>query len=218
MKDKIELDEQLDESVILWVTDTVKVNKNTQISVPINHKAVAIVNEKVAFRVDPCEGMIIVNAFDKTLMNKKVKFVYSKSTALPSMAWGFGNIQVNNERLKEAYRVGVNGKYVVEINDIAKFLKCFSNVKEVTIDDVREKTVGIVRTNGVPILSKCFANTNISVFEIDSKLQEIREDLKLALATEDVFKSCGLKLVELTVEKVHVNEEDLQIIRDRLNG
>ena len=218
MENVIELKNNLDENVILWISDAIKINKKTEISVPMNHKAIAIINEKIAFRVEPCDCQNVINMFDKTLNNQKVKFVYTKSTALPQMAWGFGNVQVNNERLKEAYRVGINGKYIVEIVDIVKLLKNFSSTNEVTIDDIREKTISIVKTNGIPVLSKCFANTNISVFEIDSKLQEIREDIKTALLKEEIFKSYGLRLVELTVEGIHVNEEDLQIIRERLNG
>lgn len=216
--ENIELKKDLDKEIIVCSSDEIKVNKNTTISVPMNYKAVALVDEKVSFRIEPCTKKNLCKDFDKGLNGQTIKFVYVVSSSIPQMAWGFGNIQVNNERLKEAYRVGVNGKYIVEITDIVRLLKAFPNTKLISLDDLREKTISIVKTIGIPVLSKCFANTNISVFEIDSKLQDIRNDIKEALANESMLHNIGLKISELTVEGIHVNEEDLQIIRNRLNG
>ena len=203
---------------IIWISDEFQVDKNTTISVPINHKALALMNEKIAFRIEPCNKQNLLKAYDKTLNGEYLKLVYILTNSLPQMAWGFGNVQVNNERLKEAYRVGINGKYEVEVIDYMKLLKSFPNLKEISSDAIRERTISIVKSAGVPILSKCFANTNISVFEIDSLLPEIKENIKNVLFEESGFEEIGIKLKSLTVDGVHVNEEDLQIIRDRINN
>ena len=213
----IELPKDIDADTILYLVEC-EVDKNVFINVPMNYRVIVLVNEKIAFRIDACAKENIMKAFDKSLNGKMVKFVYMPIGNLPAMSWGFGNIQVNNERLKEAYKVGVNGKYIVEIKDYIKLLKCFNNANQVTIEDLREKTVSYIRVNGIPILSAYFAGTNISVFEIDSKLQEIRDKMKSSLMNEKVLGELGVVLSELTVEGIHVNEEDLEIIRNRLNG
>ena len=97
-------------------------------------------------------------------------------------------------------------------------IKNFAGKAEITIDDIREKTVTIIKANGTQVVSKYFANTTTSVFEIDSKIGEIRVDIKEALVDELLFKNFGLKMTDLIVEGIHVNEDDLQVIRDRLNG
>ena len=53
------------------------------------------------------------------------------------------------------------------------------------------------------------------------KTLRIKEGDPLEIYTQEdelLFKNFGLKMTDLIVEGIHVNEEDLQIIRDRLNG
>ena len=207
-----------EQDVIVSSTGVVKIDKNTTITVPINYKVVALVNGKIHFRIDPCNEVNVVKQFGKEMLKEQIEFIYVLSSAIPMMSWGFGNINVNNDRLKEAYRVGANGKYSIEILDIPKLIKNFAGKKEITIDDIREKTVTIIKANGTQVVGTYFANTTTSVFEMDSKINEIREDLKDVLQEELLFKNYGLKLTDLIVEGIHVNEDDLQVIRDRLNG
>ncbi len=54
MKNSIELDKSLEKEVILWSTENVMIDKKTTISVPMNYKTIALIDEKVAFRVEPC--------------------------------------------------------------------------------------------------------------------------------------------------------------------
>lgn len=206
------------EDVVICSSGVIKVDKNTTITVPMNYKVVALINGKISFRIDYCNELNIVKQYGKELLKEQIEFIYILSSSIPMMSWGFGNINVNNERLKEAYRVGANGKYAVEIVDIPKLIKNFAGKLEISSDDIREKTVAIIKANGTQVVSKYFANTTTSVFEIDSKLNEIREDLKEALKDELLFKNLGLKMTDLIVEGIHVNEEDLKIIRERLNG
>lgn len=218
MEKLITVKKDINSDVVVWNTGAVKIDKNTAISVPINYKVVALIEGKISFRIDPCSEVNLYKEFGKELLKQKIEFIYVLSSAMPMMNWGFGNINVNNDRLKEAYRVGANGKYSIEIVDIPKLIKNFAGKNEITIDDIREKTVTIIKANGTQVVSKYFANTTTSVFEIDSKINDIRVDLKEALVDELLFKNFGLKMTDLIVEGIHVNEEDLQVIRDRLNG
>ena len=133
------------------------------------------------------------------------------------MPWGIGNIQVNNERLKEAYRVGANGAFQIKITDFTKLMSAFSGDGEITVDDVKEKVLSLIKTIGVELVGACFANTDVSVFEISSLVGKIREDLFEKLSKESKLADMGIKIANLTVAGVHVNEEDLELIRDRIN-
>lgn len=205
-----------DESIIVQTTQSVIIDKSTQINVLNGFRAVVFIDEKVSFRIDAGAAKKIYE-YDKDYLNKQCKIAFVRTKLLPQMMWGFGNIQVNNERLKEAYRVGANGKYSVEIVDIAKLLNGF-NSERITIDDVRGRTVGILRTIGSKVLGKYFAKTDISVFEIAAQTGNIRNEMLNELSSEKIFDEIGLKLNDLTVEKIHVPEEDLELIKNRING
>lgn len=162
--------------------------------------------------------MNIYKEYGKSMLGKTIRVAYILNKALPQMLWGVGNINVNNERLKEAYRIGANGRYMVEIIDYVKLIAAFASVKQITDIMIREKTISIVKSVALPVIGEFFAHTNVSVFEISSLLDKVRERMLEALKKEKMFGMLGLSLSELTVEGLHVNENDLQSIRQRLNS
>lgn len=74
---------------------------------------------------------------------------------------------------------------------------------------IKENVIPVIKNIGADVLAKYFANTSISVFEINSKLEEIREKLLDALVTDNAFKGLGLAITNLTLNPIHVPEEDL---------
>ena len=104
-----------DESVIVQFTDTVVFDKAIAVTVPNGYTAYVFSDEKAQFRIEPYSEKKIVS-YGKELLGKNGRIAFVRTKPLPPMAWGFGNIQVNNERLKEAYRVGANGKYAAELS------------------------------------------------------------------------------------------------------
>ena len=131
---------------------------------------------------------------------------------------GFGNIQVNNEGLKEAYRIGANGKFSIEITDYAKLIQAIPNENTITIDQVREKSISTIKTVGTPILGEYFSKISTSVFEMSSLIGDFREKFIIALQSEDIFSNMGIKISTLTVDGFHANEDDLELIRNRINA
>ena len=206
-----------DESVIIQFTDNVVVDKHTSIKVPNGFISVVFIDERVAFKMDVTVGKRLVE-YDKNYINKQCKVAFVRTKLMPSMMWGFGNIQVNNERLKEAYRIGANGKYVIEISDMSALIRAFYTETNVTIDMLREKTISVIKTIGTSLLGKYFANTAISVFEISAHTNELRQSLFNCLLKETAFGELGIRLIDLTVDGIHVNEDDLNLIRNRING
>ena len=127
-------------------------------------------------------------------------------------------LQVNNERLKEAYRLGANGKFTIEIVDYAKLVQTFPNVNTITNEQIRDKSISTLKTIGTPILAEYFSNTSTSVFEMSSLISDFRDKFISALQEEKIFASMGIKIATLTVDGFHANEDDLELIRNRINA
>ena len=218
MKETVFVPVNKKESVIVQYTENFTLDKSMKITVPNQYIAVVFDNEKISFRVEPCVGKVIFKEYGKNFLGHTMKIAFIHVTAIPEMPWGFGNIQVNNERLKEAYRVGANGAFQIKITDFTKLMSAFTGDGEITVDDVKEKVLSLIKTIGVELVGACFANTDVSVFEISSLVGKIREDLFEKLSKESKLADMGIKIANLTVAGVHVNEEDLELIRDRING
>ncbi|MCH5159024.1 MAG: SPFH domain-containing protein [Clostridiales bacterium] len=205
-----------DENVVIQFTDVIETDKNTTVKVPNGFIAVVFIDERVAFKLDVCVGKKLVD-YGKEYIRKQCKVAFVRTKPLPQMMWGFGNIQVNNSRLKEAYRVGANGKYGIEISEMAKLIHGFYTESNITIETLREKTISIIKTVGTSVLGSYFADTDISVFEISAHTNELRNTMLNALSQESAFAEIGIRLKDLTVDGIHVNEEDMQLIRNRIN-
>ena len=134
------------DGVIVQYTDSFILDKGMKISVPNQYIAVVFDNEKISFRVEPCVGKVIFKEYGKNFLGHTMKIAFIHVTAIPEMPWGFGNIQVNNERLKEAYRVGANGAFQIKITDFTKLMRAFSGNGEITVDDVKEKDLKHIKT------------------------------------------------------------------------
>ena len=206
-----------DESVIVQFTDTVVFDKTLAVTVPNGYMAYVFADERAQFRIEPCLEKKIV-FYGKELLGKNGRIAFVRTKPLPPMAWGFGNIQVNNERLKEAYRVGANGKYTAEFLQPTKMIAFFPAGEVITADALRERTISAVKTIGVSLLSTYFAGTEISVFEIAFCMNDFRAKFLKALQAESVFADMGLAVKDLTVDGIHVNEEDIKKIRARINA
>lgn len=208
----------VNEDVLIQLSTPVEISKKTKISVPTQYKAIAFIDQKPQFRIEPCINKEFVKSYGKEYIGKQLKIAFIYNRTLAQSAWGFGNIQVNNEGLKEAYRIGANGKFSIEITDYAKLIQAIPNENTITIDQVREKSISTIKTVGTPILGEYFSKTSTSVFEMSSLIGDFREKFIIALQSEDIFSNMGIKISTLTVDGFHANEDDLELIRNRINA
>lgn len=208
----------VNEDVLIQLSSPVEISKKTKISVPNQYKAIAFIDQKPQFRIEPCINKEFVKSYGKEYIGKQLKIAFISNRTLAQSAWGFGNIQVNNEGLKEAYRIGANGKFSIEIADYAKLIQAIPNENTITIDQVREKSISTIKTVGTPILGEYFSKTSTSVFEMSSLIGDFREKFIIALQSEDIFSNMGIKISTLTVDGFHANEDDLELIRNRINA
>ena len=208
----------LNEDVLIQISDPTEISKKTKVSVPTQYKAIVFIDQKPLFRIEPCINKEFVKTYGKEYIGKQLRIAFVVNRTLAQSAWGFGNIQVNNERLKEAYRIGANGKFSVEIVDYAKLIQAFPNASTITIEQVREKSISTLKTVGTPILGEYFSKTSTSVFEMSSLVADFRGKFMDALQDEKLFANMGIKISTLTVDSFHANEDDLELIRNRINA
>ncbi len=209
--------ESYNEAALIQFTKSVEITKKTTISVPANYRAIAFVDGKPLFRIEPCEKKQFVKAYKKEYLGSTIKIAYITARSFSQLPWGFGNIQVNNSKLAEAYRVGVNGKLTVDVTDYARLIAAFPPRELITVDDVREKCLSAIKTVGTPIVADYFSKFETSVFEMNSLIGDFREKFSAALTEEKTFTDLGVRLSALTVNGFYANEDDLKIIRERIN-
>lgn len=207
----------VNDDVLIQVSEPTEITKKTRVTVPVQYNAYAFVDQKLLFRIDACINKELIKLCDKDYLGKQIRIAFVAKRAMAQSAWGFGNIQVNNVRLKEAYRIGANGKFSIEITDHVKLIQSFPNSSEITIDQIREKTISTLKTIGTPILGEYFSNTDTSVFEMSSLIADFRDKFMEGLQDERIFAEMGVKIATLTVDGFHANEDDLEMIRNRIN-
>lgn len=216
MKEIIITPQEINNDIIIQFSDDYIVEKNLVVDVPNQYEMIGYINGKVSFREN--DGRYIIYKINKDFLKKNFKVAFIKKKALPDIIWGFGDINVNNQRLKECYRVGSNGTLQFEIIDRVKLVDSFIWGKNISVDMIKFKIIPVIKNIGADVLSKYFANTDVSVFEINSKLEDIRIQLFNSLSNELIIKNMGLKVKSLVVNIIHVNEDDLDIIRNHING
>ncbi|MBE6607541.1 MAG: hypothetical protein E7633_03170 [Ruminococcaceae bacterium] len=216
MKDFVLEPKFSDENIIVQFSEKIITDKKISVHVPNGYQAIVFIDEKIISRIEPCMSKKMSD-YGKEYLNRNCRIAFVRSKAIPEILWGFGNIQVNNERLKEAYRVGANGTYSVEIAEIAKLVNALEFGMDITTEKIREKTVAILKNIGTSVLGSFFANTKTSIFEAASLTGELRKSMIDALKDEIAFSELGIKLKDLTVDGIHANEKDLELIRNRIN-
>lgn len=207
----------LNEDILIQISAPTEITNHTRVTVPTQYKAIAFIDMKMSLRIEPCIEKEFVKTYGKEYLGKQLRVAFIASRSLAQSPWGFGNIQVNNERLKEAYRIGANGKFSIEIIDYGKAIQAFQSADVITMAQIREKTISTLKTVGTPIMSEYFSKTSTSVFEMSSLIADFRDKFIDALQNEKIFDSMGIKISMLTVDGFHANEDDLELIRKRIN-
>ena len=203
--------------VLVQFTDDIILDKQVFVDVPTDYFGLIFIDQKLEGRINPCNGLNLLKYVGKSYNGSAVKLAFVRKTDLPYIAWGFGNISVKNDKLQESYRVGSNGKFLLKISDAAKLIKTFGTDRNIDTEDISDKVKAIVSAIGKPILSKYFADSTVSAFEINSLADDFRNKMCEALNNEEAIKSCGLTLTVLTVNGIHIDENDLESIRNRIN-
>ena len=198
---------------VLQFSTSMKIDRSTFLTVPNGYKGFVYINEKLSFRVDSCNELNLLKEYGKDLAGENVKVCFILTSALPVLSWGFGNIDIKNDAHNELYKAG---KYALEIEDYGRLISTFTGFATVTIDDLKEKTISIIKTKGAPILNEILTDANVSVFSAALKVNDLKDKLVREFNEEKSLKAMGLKLSSLTVEGIHINSDDLERIKSRI--
>lgn len=218
MKENIVITMDTTSEYLVQFSKKYKLDKNISLTVPRGYIAIAYINGRAMYKSSQCVEEKIISKCGKEYLGKEIQFAFYSQTVHPEFPYGFGPINVNNDRLKEAYRVGINGQMMITINDYVELINYFAFSDSITVEDVREKILPIVKSVGTPIVSSCFVNTMVSVFEIDSMIGEIRDKMVKSFVSENALAKMGVSVESIAINEIYVNEDDLEMIRNRINN
>ncbi len=147
---------------VVQFSPSAKIDKSVFLTVPNGYKGFVYINEKLSFRVDNCNHINLLKEYGKDLLGQNVKVCFILINSLPLLAWGFGNIEIKNDHQNELYKAGANGKYALEIEDFGRLIAAYSGFNVVTIDDLREKTISVIKSVGAPILNNLLVDKEVA--------------------------------------------------------
>ena len=206
-----------DKNELIQVAEPVVLSKKVKVTVPEGFNAAVTVNNDKDHlcRLDPCVELKLLERLGKTYKGKQVKIVYyPESVGTIRAGWGIGGLHVRNDKLLQDYTVGANGSFTVEIDNYKALMHEFPDKKSVTLDDVKGKISSSFNERAKKILADYFANDNVSVFEINTYIQDFSEKLKEAMKYNEDFSKYGVKLDTVNVAGFYVPEEDIERIRN----
>jgi len=218
MKDNLKIQpSSFDENILVQFSDSFILDKHVLITVPADFDAHFCSEEKWVAKLENVNNENLLKLVGKDFKNSKSKIAFIRKISLPLIPWGFGDVRVKNNKLEQSYRVGCNGKYQLRIDNISKLIKAFGANSNITVELLEEKTKPMIEPIARPILSDYFVNNNISIFEVESKLDEITNEIVSGLKRENIFKELGVMFNNITVNKIHIPEEDFDSIKSSYN-
>lgn len=218
MKKPVVITMDITKDYLVHFSDKYELDKTISLTVPRGYIAIAYINGRAMYKSSQCVKEKIISKCGKEYLGQEIQFAFYSPTLHPEFSYGFGPINVNNARLKEAYRVGLNGQMIIEVKDYVQLINHFAFSDSVTVENVREKLLPIIKSVGTPIVSSCFVNSDVSVFEISAMIGEIREEMVKSFMVEKAVKDMGISITSVAINEIFVNEEDLEMIRNRINN
>lgn len=217
-KEDLNLTVPFGNEALVYFTKNVTASKDVTVTVPRNYAGMLYVNGRPKAKIDECANENLVKKFGSEIKKEDVQIAFFSDKHNFQIKWGIGGIQVNNERLVDAYSVGVNGNITVSIKEPVKLINYFAKFESIEVDDIWKKVLPIIVNDGVPVLSKYFSEKSVSIFEINAELSNIRAKMIEVIKGEKIFGDMGLEIQDVTLNSIYVPEEDLTRIKERING
>ena len=216
MAKKIILEPIIDENLIVQFSESVELTKDVYLTVPRQYKAYIYIDEKLELIAKNTAKSKVFEllAKEKSYLKKQVRVAFV-NTLFPRILWGVGDVQVKNDKLKQSYRVGVNGECVFEVVNDRAFINSFKFGTSISIDDIKKRILSSLQMTAADALSSIFADTDVSVFEMTSKTEEMRDEIVNKVNAENLIKDLGITVNSLTA-KIFIPEEDLIKIKNAI--
>lgn len=122
---------------------------------------------------------------------------------------GFGNIDVKLRRdndNKYPYVIGAYGYCVLGVVDETKFQSKFGKHTSLESNKIRTNTIGTIKQLCSKSLSEFFSDNELSYSDVQSQIGNINKFLLEKVTDNDEFGSFGLRILEIEIEEISVNE------------
>ena len=123
---------------------------------------------------------------------------------------GFGNIDVklkgDNDTNKYPYVIGAHGYCVLGVIDEEKFQSKFGKHTSLESNKIRTNTIGTIKQLCSKSLSEFFSDNELSCSEVRSQTGTISKYLLDKVTDNGELGSFGLKILEIVIEEISVNE------------
>lgn len=208
-----------DKNVIVQFSGTHIFDKHTYIYVPSEFEAHLYVNEEWKASIDSNINDRLVDIVGKKFIGENIKVVYVR-IAEPHLLFplGFGSILIKNNKLHEIYHLGGNGQYSVKIDKTERLIKAFGMTDNISLEMIKLKIKPCFDSLIKPVLTKYFANSNISALEIDGSINDVRNIVVEVLNKAGVFEYLGLKLNSLIIRSLYIPDDDLEKIKSSFDS
>ena len=206
-----------DIETIVQFSGTYNLDKNFVLNVPDGYVAHIYIDEKPLIRKDKGTDINLLKLLGKDYKDKAFKVAFFRTNELPELKWGFGQINVKNTKVGEAYTVGANGSYKLKIKDLGRLTATVGTQENITLDMIKERTKGIFKKVGVPVLSDLCSNTTVSALNITSLIGEFKSTFEKELNTQEdgvaALKKYGMELKEFSVSVIFIPDEDRENLK-----
>ena len=209
-----------DHSVIVQVSDPFVVTKKTYVTVP-NHYTAYLCDrgKRIACLESGRDNRLSKMGQDN--IGKQLQVEYILSDTDQQIPWEFHGVAVRDAETGEVFHISANGQCRVEADPL-KLTRVFAVNESITVDKMREKYVSAVRQVGMPILTGFFASHPVSVYDVNSLVPEVRDEILSALRGNEEAEMIGFYVTDLTVGKIRVDLNDLNRIqaarKDKINA
>ena len=204
--------------VLVFFSNHCQVTKEATVTVPRNYTGLMYIGGKPKTKISECTNENLIKKFGGELKNKDVQIAFYSENTNFDIKWGIGGIQVKNDKLQDAYSVGINGIVTCSIKDPVTLINYFAKDTSITVEDIWGKVLPVITSNGVPVLSEYFSNKLVSIFEINAELANIRTKMTELINSEKIFNEMGLSIKNITLNSIYVPEEEIARIKERING
>ena len=206
------------QDVLIQVVKDIELTKKCVVSANSSYLVMILVDNKPICTIKNCRDKVIYKEIGKEYLGSLITILFVLNTTIIESSWGFGDVYVNNSRLKEAYRLGTNGEYVLKINDPFLLYLAMPLESQITTSIIHQKVFSSIKTVGVTLLSSYFSFSDVSIFEIGSKIMEFRDKFLEMINEQKVLELLGIEIVSLTVNTIKAPEDDMNKIKERINS
>lgn len=215
----ISIDERdINSGRVMEMTEQVIYNDAMQITVPSNHHALIICEDKVVASVKATAHKKLQKIVPIECVGKKISVLYVSNRPFNAMSWGIGSLPIVYSFLDNAkVNIGANGTLIPVMQDAYAFYKVF-DIDEgmVNLTECASAISSAFRKCASEVLVEMFVEANQPIFETDFLISEMGRRLNKRFCTgEPIGVIDGIVFRSATVLSITVNELDKRAVIEK---